>query len=104
MPTYGYECGTCGDRFEVQQRITDDALKVHDGCGGALKKLVYPVGIAFKGSGFYVNDYASKPAGGTSSASSASSNSETKADSKTETKTEVKAEPSSSARETVSAS
>lgn len=58
LPTYGYECEKCGDRFEVFQRITEDALTEHDGCGGAVRRLLYPVGIVFKGPGFYVNDYA----------------------------------------------
>ncbi len=60
MPTYGYECDKCKEQFEVFQKITEDSLKVHENCGGGLKKLIYPVGIAFKGSGFYVNDYAAK--------------------------------------------
>ncbi len=60
MPTYGYECNKCNEQFEVFQKITEDSLKIHDNCGGDLKKLIYPVGIAFKGSGFYVNDYAAK--------------------------------------------
>ena len=60
MPTYGYECTACGEQFEVNQRITDEPLTIHEGCGGELRKLVYPVGIVFKGSGFYVNDYSRK--------------------------------------------
>lgn len=60
MPTYGYECTACGEQFEVNQRITDEPLTIHEGCGGELRKLVYPVGIVFKGSGFYVNDYGRK--------------------------------------------
>jgi putative FmdB family regulatory protein len=58
MPTYGYQCERCSEQFEVFQRITDDALTTHDGCGGELRKIIYPVGILFKGPGFYVNDYA----------------------------------------------
>lgn len=60
MPTYGYECTLCGAEFEVQQSITAEPLSVHDGCGGALRRRVYPVGIVFKGPGFHVNDYAPK--------------------------------------------
>jgi putative FmdB family regulatory protein len=62
MPTYGYECRSCGRGFEAFQRITDDSLTTCEVCGGELKKKIYPVGIVFKGSGFYVNDYASKKA------------------------------------------
>lgn len=57
MPTYGYECNKCKQQFEVFQRITDDPLTIHEGCGGELRRLLYPVGIVFKGPGFYVNDY-----------------------------------------------
>lgn len=60
MPTYGYECTQCGSDLEVFQRITDEPLKTCLDCGGDLRKLVFPVGIVFKGSGFYVNDYANK--------------------------------------------
>ena len=63
MPTYGYECLSCDNEFETFQSIKDDALTTCGECGGALRKKIYPVGIAFKGSGFYVNDYAAKPAG-----------------------------------------
>ena len=59
MPIYVYECATCNDVFEVEQRITEDALE-NCKCGseGSLKRLIQPVGIAFKGTGFYVNDSA----------------------------------------------
>jgi putative FmdB family regulatory protein len=66
MPTYGYECTACEDQFEIFQSIKDDALTTCEKCGGGLRKRIYPVGIAFKGSGFYVNDY-SKSAGGSGS-------------------------------------
>jgi putative FmdB family regulatory protein len=57
MPTYGYKCTACADTFEILQKITEDALTVCEKCGGKLKKLIYPVGISFKGDGFYVTDY-----------------------------------------------
>jgi putative FmdB family regulatory protein len=60
MPTYGYECLSCDNQFETFQSIKDDALKTCDVCGGSLRKRIYPVGISFKGDGFYVNDYAAK--------------------------------------------
>ncbi len=56
MPTYEYECRECGHRFEVNQRISEEPLTECEICGGPLRKLFHPVGIAFKGSGFYVND------------------------------------------------
>ena len=60
MPTYGYECLDCANSFETFQKITDDSLTQCDTCGGVLRKKIFPVGIVFKGSGFYVNDYANK--------------------------------------------
>ncbi len=63
MPTYGYECLSCDNQFEINQSIKADPLTTCDVCGGALRKRIYPVGIAFKGSGFYVNDYAPKSGG-----------------------------------------
>lgn len=62
MPTYGYECLACANQFETTQSIKDAPLTTCDLCGGTLRKRIYPVGIAFKGSGFYVNDYAPKAA------------------------------------------
>lgn len=81
MPTYGYECTRCGAQFEIFQRITEEPLKEHDGCGGTLKRLMYPVGIVFKGPGFHVNDYAPKRNGknGSRGDSSGESTSESKA-------------------------
>ena len=56
MPTYQYACTDCGDRSEVVQRFTDDPLTVCSACSGKLRKVFSPVGIVFKGSGFYRTD------------------------------------------------
>ena len=56
MPTYEYACGECGERLEAIQKFSDDPLTVCPACGGKLRKLFSPVGIVFKGSGFYRND------------------------------------------------
>ena len=56
MPTYEYACAECGERLEAVQKFTDDPLTVCPACGGKLRKLFSPVGIVFKGSGFYRND------------------------------------------------
>ena len=59
MPTYVYECAYCAKTFEVEQRITESALTdCHCGSKGTLKRLIQPVAVAFKGSGFHINDYA----------------------------------------------
>ncbi|HYS33513.1 MAG TPA: FmdB family zinc ribbon protein, partial [Streptosporangiaceae bacterium] len=56
MPTYQYACTECADRVEVVQRFSDDPLTVCGVCGGRLRKVFSPVGIVFKGSGFYRTD------------------------------------------------
>ena len=56
MPTYSYECTECGDRFDMVQAFTDDALTTCEECSGRLRKLFNSVGIVFKGSGFYRTD------------------------------------------------
>jgi len=56
VPTYQYACTDCGDRSEVVQRFTDDSLTLCTACGGKLRKVFSPVGIVFKGSGFYRTD------------------------------------------------
>ncbi|HEX3712224.1 MAG TPA: FmdB family zinc ribbon protein, partial [Trebonia sp.] len=69
MPTYQYVCTECGDQVEAVQKFTDDPLTVHDTCGGRLRKVFSPVGIVFKGSGFYRTDSrkgSSAPASGDS--------------------------------------
>ena len=56
MPIYVYKNLTTGERFEIEQRITDPPLDAHPETGDPVKRLVQPVGIAFKGSGFYATD------------------------------------------------
>ena len=102
MPTYGYECLSCDNQFEIFQSIKDDALTTCNECGGTLRKRIYPVGISFKGSGFYVNDYAPKSAAGSGASGSGEASAEpaksdakaetTDAAPKTETKTDSKPE------------
>lgn len=56
MPTYSYACTDCGNRFDVVQAFTDDALTTCEQCSGRLRKLFNSVGVVFKGSGFYRTD------------------------------------------------
>jgi len=56
VPTYQYTCTDCGEQVEVVQKFTDDPLTVCPACGGKLRKVFSPVGIVFKGSGFYRTD------------------------------------------------
>jgi putative FmdB family regulatory protein len=62
MPTYEYACTECGNRTEVVQSISDASPTTCTVCGGPLRKVFSPVGIVFKGSGFYRTDSRGKPA------------------------------------------
>jgi len=59
MPIYGYRCKACNHTFEVVQSVNDEPIKDCPKCEGTVSKVFFPVGISFKGSGFYVNDYKS---------------------------------------------
>jgi putative FmdB family regulatory protein len=93
MPIYEYLCETCGKKFEVLQKFSDEPLLTHPECGGKVEKLISTSALQFKGSGWYVNDYAkgatSKP-GETKAESKSDNGSESKAETKTEAKTESK--------------
>lgn len=58
MPLYEYKCDSCGQVFEVMQRFSDPPLQQHENCGGAVRRLLSAPALQFKGSGWYVNDYA----------------------------------------------
>jgi len=60
MPLYEYKCSKCGAVFEVLQKINDPPLKKCIRCQGPVEKLLSPPALQFKGSGWYVTDYASK--------------------------------------------
>ena len=60
MPLYDYKCSQCGHIFGVQQKISEDPLKLCPKCKGEIKRLISPAGIIFKGSGFHVTDYGKK--------------------------------------------
>jgi putative FmdB family regulatory protein len=82
MPIYGYRCNSCGHELEVLQKLSDQPLKKCPVCGGELRKLLYPAGVIFKGSGFYSTDYkgSNKSAEGASSNGSGSSSEKTSSD------------------------
>jgi putative FmdB family regulatory protein len=73
VPTYQYVCTECGGQLEAVQKFTDDALTVHEDCGGRLRKVFSPVGIVFKGSGFYRTDSRGSGSSGNSSTGNGSS-------------------------------
>jgi putative FmdB family regulatory protein len=93
MPLYEYQCDACAHRFEVIQKYSDAPIDVCPKCGGPVKKLLSSPAIQFKGSGFYITDYARKGDGAAAASSPASeSKSETKTDPKSESKAETKTE------------
>jgi putative FmdB family regulatory protein len=73
VPTYQYACTECGGQLEAVQKFTDEALTVHEDCGGRLRKVFSPVGIVFKGSGFYRTDSRGSGSSGSSTTGSDSS-------------------------------
>jgi len=58
MPLYEYQCDNCGERFEAIQKFADTPLALHEKCGGPARRLLSVPALQFKGSGFYINDYA----------------------------------------------
>jgi putative FmdB family regulatory protein len=57
VPIYAYKCQTCGIQFDRRQSFTAKPLTRCPECGGQVKRLIQPVGIVFKGSGWYVTDH-----------------------------------------------
>ena len=114
MPLYEYECDACHHRFEVIQKFSDPPIHKCPKCGSTVQKLLSSPAIQFKGSGWYITDYAragKSDTGGHSSSrndgsksgeakseSSGDSKSDTKSESKSESKTESKTESKSDSK------
>lgn len=99
MPTYVYKCDSCGTQFEQFQSFKDEPIRICPSCAGAVRRVFQPVGIVFKGGGWYITDSRKS-----SSATMKSTNGDDTAknddaakssDTKTETATESKSEPTS---------
>ncbi len=56
MPIYTYSCDACSGVVEKRQSFSDEPLRTCEQCGGSLRRVIHPVGIVFKGSGWYVTD------------------------------------------------
>ena len=112
MPLYEYQCDACAHRFEVIQKYSDAPIEVCPKCGGVVKKLLSSPAIQFKGTGWYITDYAksgksdsgtaataksesAEKSGEKSSEGSSESKPESKGESKPETKIESKSESKS---------
>jgi putative FmdB family regulatory protein len=87
MPIYEYECRKCGAHVEAFQKVNDKPLVKCRKCGGKLEKKISAPAIQFKGSGWYVTDYASKTTKGEKPESESVSESKTEKTEKTEKKT-----------------
>jgi putative FmdB family regulatory protein len=104
VPIYEYQCKKCKHKFEKIQKYSDRVIKKCPECGGPVEQLPSAPAVQFKGSGFYVTDYARKGASGDSDSSegasskSTESSDSTKTDSKSEAKTEAKSEAKSEAK------
>jgi putative FmdB family regulatory protein len=103
MPTYTYACNSCGNRFDIFQKFSDEPVRDCPDCGEPVRKVFHASGIVFKGSGWYINDSRGKSSGDSSSpattdAKSTSGDSATEV--KTETKTETKTESTTSSADT----
>ncbi|HKD10282.1 MAG TPA: zinc ribbon domain-containing protein [Bryobacteraceae bacterium] len=89
MPLYEYKCHSCGKTFEVLQKFSDEPVKVHEGCGGDVERLISRSAFQLKGSGWYATDYA-KPNGGGATKDDSKASGDKSGDSKESSKTETK--------------
>ncbi len=90
MPLYDYHCHKCGETFEVRQKFSDATLTVHEGCGGELERLISAPALQFKGTGWYITDYARNGKSPSSSSSNGRSERAKSEHEKSEVKTESK--------------
>jgi putative FmdB family regulatory protein len=84
MPLYEYKCDKCGNLFEVMQKFADEPLTLHENCGGHVHRLLSAPALQFKGSGWYVNDYAKGSGSASSDASKKAESSKPESSSKSD--------------------
>ncbi len=102
MPTYEYACTSCGEHLEVVQSFKDAPLSECPACGGPLRKVFAPIGVVFKGSGFYKTDSRPSKTSKTSTASEASSTSSSSSESGSATTPATSTPPAPAKTETSS--
>lgn len=103
MPLYEYQCKPNGHRFEVRQGINDEPIRLCAECGSEVRRVIQPVGIVFKGAGFYATDSrstksAAKPADNVNKTERESGASESKSGEKTDGKSENKSDNKSESK------
>ncbi len=94
MPTYEYQCTACQNRFERFQKFSDPPVTECPECGGNVRKVLFPAGVVFKGSGWYITD--SRKGGSSDDSSSSSTKTETKTETKSDSKSDGAASSSTS--------
>ena len=99
MPLYEYKCDRCKKTFEVIQKFSDAPIEVHEECGGQVERLISAPALQFKGTGWYVTDYAGNGKGGSVNHDGKA---EKKSDAKPDSKTEAKSEPKAAESKTES--
>jgi putative FmdB family regulatory protein len=107
MPLYEYQCDACGHRFERIQKFSDPPVEKCPQCGGTVRKLISSPAIQFKGSGWYVTDYARKsesggksdPGIGTGASETSAAGSDTSSSEKEPTTDAAKDKPKEAAKE-----
>ena len=113
MPLYEYQCDACGNRFEVIQKFSDPTVEVCRSCGkGPVQRLPSSPAIQFKGTGWYITDYAQKGKSDsgkekskteeTTTDTAAKTDTATKSDSKSESKSDSKSDSSSASSSSTS--
>jgi putative FmdB family regulatory protein len=101
VPTYEYQCDKCRQVFEIRQRISEPALTVHEGCGGAVHRLLSATPFILKGEGWYVTDYPSESRKkAKESEKSSAGGTEAKTGTTSEAKPETKSETPAASSET----
>jgi putative FmdB family regulatory protein len=103
VPLYEYECKKCGHRFEKIMKFSDEPVKVCPKCSGEVEQMVSAPAVQFKGSGWYVTDYAKKSGSGAPKAAAGDSSNSSSSEKKTEGGAAASETPKSSASETKSA-
>jgi putative FmdB family regulatory protein len=99
MPLYEYQCKKCGHRFEKIQKFSDRMVKKCPECGGVVEQMISAPAVQFKGTGWYVTDYAKKSS---APASSSNGDSASKSDSKSDSKSEASSKSEGSSKESSS--
>jgi putative FmdB family regulatory protein len=92
MPIYEYECKKCHHRFEKIRKFSDPPIKKCPKCGGPVEQLLHAPAVQFKGSGWYVTDYAKKSHAAAEGDSASKKETKPKAETKSESKSEGKTE------------